>query len=173
MISQPQLVKELVNTWHQTIPLSQFMQVDVVAFEEAGAMSPLNNKLQHEPTSEPPNSPLWQLVTTAPLAPNINLHQTMFAGSIYTLMTLTGWGMIWLQQQLNQLDGNIVLADAKVKYLAPVTGQPHAKVIWNNLDLSPLKTANKVKIPLQVELWCGNTLCANFSGVYVSLPPAI
>jgi hypothetical protein len=64
------LLSQLEHTWHSTIPASEFMQIKPTCF--------VNN----------------QLVVTAPLGPNLNLHQTMFAGSIYTLMTLTGWGLV-------------------------------------------------------------------------------
>ena len=33
----------------------------------------------------------------ANLAANLNVHDTMFAGSIYSQCVLAGWGLIWLQ----------------------------------------------------------------------------
>lgn len=148
-----ELTRQLVQTWHQTIPLSQFMQVDVVSFCPQ----------------------IGQLEVTAPLTPNLNLHQTMFAGSIATLMTLTGWGLVWLKQQLAKVNGDIVLAESHIRYLAPVTSQPIAKVTWDNeIDLSLLSQGKRVKAYLQVELWCDKdgqqVCCAQFDGKYVSLP---
>ncbi len=140
------LLSQLQQTWYQTIPLSQFMAVEPLSFDGE------------------------QFLVTAPLAPNINLHQTMFAGSIYTLMTLTGWGMVWLQQHKQGVQGDIVLADAQVRYLAPVEEQPTACVSWGDTDLSSLERGRRVKIPLTVELYCGETLCATFVAKYVSLP---
>lgn len=159
MAPESALIQQLETTWHQTIPLSEFMQVSVSNFVPASVNQ----------------ASASQLVTTAPLAPNINLHNTMFAGSIYTLMTLTGWGMVWLQQQLAGQQGDIVLADAQVKYLAPVTHQPMAKVIWPSdkevpIDLTALSRGKRVKVSLTVELRCQDTLCATFTGVYVSMP---
>ncbi len=75
-VEYEQELAELTLTWHKTIPVSEFMQIAPVAFDGES------------------------LAVSAPLAPNINLHNTMFAGSIYTLATLTGWGMVWLQQSL-------------------------------------------------------------------------
>ncbi|NKF52169.1 thioesterase [Shewanella sp. WXL01] len=144
-----QALTELTNTWHQTIPLSQFMQVTPQGYQEDTQL----------------------LTVTAPLAPNINLHQTMFAGSIYTLMTLTGWGMVWLQQRLAGVGGDIVLADADVKYLAPVTAQPVAKVSWpSGVDVGALSRGKRLRVNLEVELSCDGNVCARFSGRYVSLP---
>ncbi|UJF22487.1 thioesterase domain-containing protein [Shewanella sp. OMA3-2] len=169
MTEHQRLVEELVATWYRTIPLSQFMQVEVLAFTDTNNLTA--SAADHQ--AELSLSQVSQLITTAPLAPNINLHQTMFAGSIYTLMTLTGWGMVWLQQQLASVKGDIVLADAQVKYIAPVHQQPSAKVIWPALDLSPLARGRRVKVELTVELWCDDVLCARFCGVYVSLPSVV
>ncbi|GIU30118.1 thioesterase [Shewanella schlegeliana] len=138
------LLQQLQQTWHQTIPVSEFMQIAPLAFDGE--------------TFE----------VSAPLEPNINLHNTMFAGSIYTLMTLTGWGMLWLQQKLAEQEGDIVLADANVRYLAPIDSQPIAKVNWPDCDLSKLSLGRRVKVRLEVELYCNDLLCASFSGLYVS-----
>ncbi|ABV89215.1 thioesterase domain-containing protein [Shewanella pealeana] len=138
------LLEQLQQTWHQTIPVSEFMQIAPLAFDGD--------------TFE----------VSAPLEPNINLHNTMFAGSIYTLMTLTGWGMLWLQQKLAGLDGDIVLADANVRYIAPIDSQPIAKVKWPECDLSKLALGRRVKVRIEVELYCKDKQCASFSGLYVS-----
>lgn len=116
------LLNELTQTWHQTIPVSQFMQVTPLSFDNQC------------------------FTVTAPLSPNINLHQTMFAGSIYTLMTLTGWGMLWLQQRLAGVEGNIVLADANIRYLAPVTEAPIVTVIWPE-SLTDKSTSSGTELP--------------------------
>jgi len=142
------LLAELKQTWHQTIPVSAFMQVSPLGYSDN------------------------RLIVTAPLPPNINLHQTMFAGSIYTLATLTGWGMLWLQQRLAGINGDIVLADGHIRYLAPITDTPIAKCSWPETDLSRLSRGRRVKVNLEVELWCEDTLCAVFEGLYVSQPPA-
>ncbi|WP_285163591.1 thioesterase domain-containing protein [Shewanella goraebulensis] len=136
---------ELKQTWYQTIPVSQFMQI-----------SPQTFNRQH-------------FTVTAPMAPNINLHQTMFAGSIYTLMTLTGWGMMWLRQRLLGVEGNIVLADAHIRYHAPINQDPIISVVWpETASLMPLTTGGKAKVKLEVQLHCADKLCATFSGLYFS-----
>lgn len=83
-------------------------------------------------------------------------------------MTLTGWGMLWLQQKLAGLDGDIVLADANVRYIVPIDCQPIARVNWPECDLSKLALGRRVKVRLEVELYCKDKLCASFSGLYVS-----
>lgn len=147
-ISIPELLVALKQTWHRTIPVSEFMQIAPLSFSD---------KL---------------LTVSAPLPPNINLHQTMFAGSIYTLATLTGWGMVWLQQALAGVSGDIVLADGHIRYHAPITHAPQAKVTWPDIDVSALSKGRRMKVRLEVKLYCHDVCCATFEGLFVSQPSA-
>ena len=140
--------QQLAETWKKTIPLSQFMQLGITSFD--------GNMLRCE----------------APLAPNINLHGTMFAGSIYTLATLTGWGMLYLQLQALGLTGDQVLADAKIKYFKPVVGQPEARCVLQNCfgTLSALAEGHKAVQHIQVQIFSDAVLAAEFNGKYAVLP---
>ncbi|WP_144212092.1 thioesterase domain-containing protein [Shewanella donghaensis] len=155
-----ELLNELQNTWYKTIPLSEFMQVQPLSFQESSFQESSFQNLGFQQQT---------LTVTAPIKPNINLHQTMFAGSIYTLATLTGWGMMWLQQQLQGFSGDIVLADATIRYLAPITEAPTALVTWPDVSLANLATGDKAKVKLEVALHCKGKLCATFSGLYFSI----
>lgn len=138
----------LQQTWHHTIPLSAFMQLTIDQFD--GHL----------------------LACKAPLAPNKNLHQSMFAGSIYSLLTLTGWGLVWLQLQAAGLQGDIVLADADIRYLAPVTVDARAEVLLTEVcgDLSQLRQGRKVKQQLCVRLVEQGRILAEFHGRFAVLP---
>ncbi|GAB57242.1 bifunctional GNAT family N-acetyltransferase/hotdog fold thioesterase [Rheinheimera nanhaiensis] len=140
----------LSATWQQTIPLSQYMQLTISSFDGN------------------------QLCCTAPLAPNINLHQTMFAGSIYTLATLTGWGMLYLQLQAAGLSGHQVLADANIRYVKPINAAPEARCVLQQCsgDLSVLAQGKKAVQQIRVGIYCDNSLAAEFSGRYAVLPAA-
>ena len=139
---------ELTETWQKTIPISQYMQLEIGQFDG--------------------NS----LVCRAPLSPNINLHQTMFAGSIYSLATLTGWGMLYLQLRQYGLTGDQVLANASINYLRPVALQPSARCSLQHCigDLSALAQGKKVKQQIQVDIYSGDILAAQFFGRYAVLP---
>lgn len=140
------LLIRLQQTWHETIPVSRFMEI------------------------EPLQTRAGELDVTASLAPNINLHQTMFAGSIYTLCTLTGWGAVWLAQELAGVGGDIVLGSADIRYLAPVTDNPVARVDYSVIQPQCLAQGHKLKQTLTVVLWSGNLECARFQGTFFSLP---
>ena len=81
ILLHPKWCKLLQATWHDTIPISE--QMGIKLYQYTGRT--LENR--------------------ASLNKNINLHGTMFAGSIFSLATLTGWGMIFLQLKEKGLDG--------------------------------------------------------------------
>ena len=60
---------------------------------------------------------------TAPLQPNINIHGTGFAGSIYSLAVLTGWALCTHIIDELELDAELVVGRAEIAYRAPVTGE--------------------------------------------------
>ncbi len=63
---------QLQQAWYQHIPLSEKMGVRIQQY-----------------TGQ-------KFITTMPEAGNQNPHHTLFAGSLFSLATLTGWGLIWL-----------------------------------------------------------------------------
>ena len=93
-----ELCAELDATWQQGIPLSVAMGMTIL------------------------RGSATELTVEAPLAPNINLHGTAFAGSLYAVAALTGWGMAWLALKARGLEGSIVLAEGHVRYLKAVRG---------------------------------------------------
>jgi thioesterase domain-containing protein len=60
------------------------------------------------------------LVLAAPLAPNINDKGCAFGGSLLSLLTLAGWGLIVLKLRALQLQCDVYVQDSEVRYLAPV-----------------------------------------------------
>lgn len=67
-----------------------------------------------------------RFVLLAPLAPNRNVHGTAFAGSLYTVMSMAGWGLIRMEldRQLALISGkkaDLWLTKASIRYANPVT----------------------------------------------------
>ena len=62
----------------------------------------------------------------APLAPNINDKGCAFGGSIASLMTLAGWGLVVLKLQALARSCDVYVQDSTLRYLAPV---------WSDLDV--------------------------------------
>jgi len=137
----------LQNTWHSTIPMSKAMNITIGYYDQQ------------------------TLVTTCDETFNKNLHNTMFAGSIYTLATLTGWGWVYLFLQQHNLEGNIVLADANIRYHSPIEGIAFAKtgLSLSSGDVDDLRHKKKVKLQVEVKIMNGEKVAATFKGLYFAL----
>ncbi|MCC2617172.1 bifunctional GNAT family N-acetyltransferase/hotdog fold thioesterase [Aestuariibacter halophilus] len=144
----PKWCQLLQETWHDTIPISE--QMGIKLHQYSGST----------------------LEVRASLNKNINLHGTMFAGSIFSLATLTGWGMIFLKLKEKDLTGEIVLGDGDIHYHKPITQEPRAICNIETLDgkFSLLERKKKSCIKLQVDILDGDTPVAEFKGVYWVLP---
>lgn len=61
-----------------------------------------------------------QLVMAAPLAPNVNDKGCAFGGSLASVMTLAGWGLVELAMHARGQDADIFVGKSTVSYLQPV-----------------------------------------------------
>jgi thioesterase domain-containing protein len=148
-----ELAQSLQDIWHQTIPLSKAMELQISYYDRQ------------------------KLMTFCDADFNQNLHHTMFAGSIYTLATLTGWGWVYLalqekQQEHKNLRGDIVLAEANIKYHAPIKGLAYGQVVQKNVsgEFENLLQGKKARIKLVAHIYCGEKIAASFNASYVVLP---
>jgi len=60
------------------------------------------------------------LTVVAPLPPIINDKGCAFGGSLVSLMTLSGWGLVELELRRRGFDCDVFVAESTVHYLAPV-----------------------------------------------------
>jgi len=148
-----QQAQALQDVWHDTIPLSKAMNLQISYYDSE------------------------KLVTICDADFNKNLHQTMFAGSIYTLATLTGWGWVYLalkekKKVTKSIDGDIVLAEANIRYHSPIKGLAFGQVVQADVSgqFDTLIKGNKARINLSVHVYCGENIAATFKGCYFILP---
>ncbi|MCI2285728.1 bifunctional GNAT family N-acetyltransferase/hotdog fold thioesterase [Colwellia sp. MSW7] len=153
--AQDQLSKSqaLQAIWHDTIPLSKAMNLQISYFDSL------------------------KLITRCDTDFNQNLHHTMFAGSIYTLATLTGWGWVYLTLHEQQdkgvaLDGDIVLADANIRYHSPIKSLAYGQVVQADVsgNFDNLLQGKNARIKLTAHVYCGENIAATFNGSYFILP---
>ena len=57
---------------------------------------------------------------TAPLSANVNDKGNAFGGSLTSLMTVAGWGLVTLKLRLEGLKAEVYVADSQIRYLAPL-----------------------------------------------------
>jgi thioesterase domain-containing protein len=138
---------ELQQLWHQTIPLSKAMNISICHFDQQ------------------------TLITNCDAKFNKTLHNTMFAGSIYTLATLTGWGWVYFALKQYQQQADIVLAEGNIRYLAPLAGIAHARttrdLVSGNGD--ELTIGKNARFNIEVQVCCGDKVVAVFTGCYVAV----
>src|SRR5580698_10021849 len=77
-----------------------------------------------------------RLRLTSPLAPNVNDKGCAFGGSLVSLMTLTGWGLVELALRQRGEDCDVYVGESTVRYLSPVwsdftaEAQPAEEADW-------------------------------------------
>jgi thioesterase domain-containing protein len=98
VIDRTALCNELTATWRREIPIAAAMGVAAEAYDGRS------------------------LTVRAPLQPNVNLHGTAFAGSLFSACVLTGWGRVWLALRERGLTGVIYAADSAIRYRKAVVG---------------------------------------------------
>jgi len=149
-LHQQHLADQLTTTWHQTIPLSKAMNIELSYYDEN------------------------TLITHCEQSFNKNLHNTMFAGSIYTLATLTGWGWVYMQLEHANLQANAdtVLAEGKIRYVAPIADNAYAKTRIELVSgqIKPITLNKKARFNVTVEVYSGDKVAATFNGQYVVIP---
>jgi thioesterase domain-containing protein len=134
---------------HDEIPLTRAMGVRVAAYD--------GNLLR----------------LTAPLTPNINDKGTAFGGSLYSLAVLCGWSLLYLKVKEAGLAYNIVIQEANVLYLLPVSGDLSAECSIDNEAIAQLyaalNTRDRARLPLTVVIKQNERPAFEFSGRYVVL----
>lgn len=148
VLRKPEWCSELQDRWEHQIPISDKMGIKINQYTG------------------------YQFECGAQLNPNLNPHNTMFAGSAFTLATLTGWGMIWLLMKERHLEGDIVLADSQIRYRNPVTENPIALTSLDGIsgDLDRLASGRKARIVIHVRIQSGDIDAVEFIGTYMLLP---
>lgn len=75
-----------------------------------------------------------ELEMTTPLAPNINDKGCAFGGSMASLMTLAGWGLVELALRARGIECDIYVGDSSVRYREPLFGELRATARFVEAD---------------------------------------
>lgn len=115
-----------------------------------------------------------QLALTAPIERNINHKATAFAGSLNSVVTLAGWGMIWLLLKELDIAGTIVIQDSANHYRRPVTQdftaichRPGPEQVRQFAHM--LREKGRARLELQANIHEHGVLVMSFQGRYVAL----
>lgn len=147
-LSTSDLLHQLQQTMHADIPLTGAIGIRVIAYNREG------------------------LLLSAPLAQNINDKGTVFSGSLNAVMTLAGWGLIWMLLREQLLNGTIVIQDSTIRYLQPVRRnfvvRGHMpECIEIEQFQSTLRRRAQARLSVQAQIWQDDALQVAFTGRYV------
>jgi thioesterase domain-containing protein len=138
----------LTQYLHTTIPLSRAMEVSVI------------------------NASASNVVLNAPLAPNRNMHGTLFGGSGATLCLLAAWSAVHLRLEQDGVAAELVIHTSQIEYLTPVAADVtvHSAVddgSWVR-TATMLRKRGRGRITVSAQLYVGDTLAARFVGEFVA-----
>lgn len=141
-------LNELGEMWHRTIPAAKAQGILPVYYDSQS------------------------FCVVADREATKNLHNTIFAGSIYTLATLTGWGWVYLLLRQQDLYADIVLGKADITYHKPLIGEPIARMNKRQAtgNISVINLNKKARINIDVDVCDGDGIVATFHGCYFALP---
>jgi thioesterase domain-containing protein len=138
---------ELQATWHAEIPLAAAMAIEVARYDDG------------------------ELLVRAPLAPNRNVQGTAFAGSLFSVCVLTGWGKVWLALRERGTSGSIVVADSRIVYRKVVSGEIlcrcRADAAVETAALDELEDSGRATLPLTCTIDGAGAPAVRFEGKYV------
>ncbi len=143
------MIEALESYLHAQIPLSAAMDIRVLAANTQGVR------------------------LSAPLAPNVNHHQTAFGGSISTLATLACWTYVYVLLKGVSFDGNLVIHQNEIEYVKPILGDFEALTLPVETDeigrfLETLRKRGKSRLTVRADVVSAGEVCARFSGRFVA-----
>lgn len=95
------------------------------------------------------------LTLRAPLAPNVNDKGCAFGGSLVSLMTLTGWGLVELALRAHGRDCDVYVGESAVRYLQPVWADFHAAArLAEGTDWTTFFTTLQERGKARIEVSC-------------------
>lgn len=116
-----------------------------------------------------------RLQVSAPLAANVNDKGSAFGGSLTSLMTFAGWGLVTLRLQLAGLQADVFVADSTVYYRKPLYTDLQAEAVlasdesWD-VFLATFLQRGRARIHLQAQvLLPEGEVAAELAGRYVAI----
>ncbi len=114
------------------------------------------------------------VLLSAPLAPNINHHKTVFGGSGVVLATLAAWTLLHLRLEHERLDAQLVIQRSAMDYERPITGDFDAECRFSDEPAwrrfcSTLERRGRARMTLSAHLLHAAHEMGSFVGDFVAL----
>lgn len=144
------LAVELERYMHAHIPLSKAMAIAVASIESDA------------------------VVLTAPLEPNTNHRDTVFAGSASAVAILAGWSLVHVRLRAEGIGNRLVLQRNSMEYLKPIAGQFTARSSleqperWRQFSAMLIRKG-RARVGVLAVLEQAGQLVGKFAGDFVAL----
>ena len=137
----------LEETFHSKIPITRQLGVRVLSYDGS------------------------TLVLGAPLEPNVNDKGTAFGGSLFSLLVLSGWGLIHLRLREEGLTGDIMIHESTINYSLPITDSWEVHCRLPEADqyahfLASLHSRGRARLALEAQIMSGSRVAVSFRGSY-------
>jgi thioesterase domain-containing protein len=149
MYTHTDLAQALQRTLHSEIPITQQIGLLVAGYDGSS------------------------LALSAPIERNINHKATAFAGSLNSVVTLAGWGLIWILLRETGLEATIVIQDSASQYRRPITHdfiatcqKPDEAQIAQFTRM--LREKGRARLELEAEIREHGAVAMSFQGRYVA-----
>ncbi len=115
-----------------------------------------------------------QVQLAAPLAPNVNHHETVFGGSAAALATLSAWSLLHLRLTHAALQARLVIQRSSMEYEQPIPGDFDAvcrfadEPAWERFRVT-LARRGRARLTLAAHLVHDARQMATFEGDFVGL----
>ena len=108
----------------------------------------------------------------APLAPNLNMHGTMFGGSAATLALLAAWSVVHLRLEAEGLANQLVIHRTEMEYLRPIDGTARAvarfDADWGAFQRT-FSRHGRARLTVTAELWFKGQVAGRLLGEFVAI----
>jgi thioesterase domain-containing protein len=109
----------------------------------------------------------------APLAPNINHHDTVFGGSAAALAILAGWALLYVRLEQERIAARLVIQRSSVEYQRPIAGDFTARAwlesaaAWSAFTAT-LARRGRARISVVATLAQAGESAGGFTGQFVA-----
>jgi thioesterase domain-containing protein len=114
------------------------------------------------------------VLLSAPLAPNVNHHATVFGGSAAALATLAAWTLMHMRLEAAGLVADLVIQRSSMEYSRPIPGDLTAECrfaddsAWRRFRAT-LDRHGRARLTLHAKLLHAAHEMASFAGDFVAL----
>ncbi len=114
-----------------------------------------------------------EITVCAPLAPNTNHKSTAFGGSLYSVVVLTGWGLLYALLSQEKQEAHIVIFESNIYFHLPVKEDFCAicripETVALEKFLRQFRKKGRAKIKLLVQIITEDGIAVSFHGTYVA-----